>query len=1463
MKRVATDKCGMNQNNEDQLAIRMNMKMNMKRIVPQRGLARAASLYPIALTLIFLGLPGMLRAQTLLHRYSFVSDASDSVGTANGTIVAPTTGGAATISGGLNLPGNAGGGFGISGYVSLPSGILTNTSSVTVECWLTQNQGNGWAEAWDFGIDGSHNFALIPDPDNNNHNMSVAVTPHGNEIDVQSETAFPSGAEQYVVVTFNNSTLMGDLYTNGVLEASQQYPDATYTPGSIGGAGGTTENMLGNDVYGDAQFDGTIYEFRIWNGVVSQRYLSASALLGPSVVVTNLTPTTISVTAPTNVVITGTVQATATVEIGQTGTNDLLATSDATWTSGNTNILTVNSSGLISGVGAGTTTVTAKLGGFSATSGSITVTPQTLVNRYSFVSDATDSVSGANGTLVAPNGGAPATIDNGLMLPGNTVNGGGSGYSGYVSLPNGLLLGTSSLTVECWVTQNQGNTWAELWDFGNSGSQNFGLIPDSGSGNTRVAFTPNGDEIDIDSSPLQSGSEQYVVVTYDNSTLIGSLYTNGILDAAQSYPNIVPSYAPGTIGGAGGTTENMLGNDVYGDYQFGGTIYEFRIWNGAVSPLYVAVSAAAGSSAVVTNLTPSLVTVTVTNTSMVGAQTQQATVSANLPQASGVTVTTAATNWTSSNPTVLSVSSSGLITGISGGNATVSATVGGVTATSASITVALTAPVITQQPSSSILVVGQSATFTVGAVGGDLTYQWSEGVTPIEGATNATLTLPDVTLGQAGNYSVLVTNALGSTNSVLAALTVDTAILEHRYSFVSDASDSVGGSAWNGTIVPPGNTSGGAATINNGLNLPGGPSGGYSGYVSLPNGIVAGDTSVTVECWVQPTAVNTWAEIWDFGSSGSVNFALIQDSPGPGNMRVAFTPNGGEVDIMAPTYLPVSTTTNYIVVTYDNFTLTGDLYTNAVLDGTVVLPNASYSPGGYGGPGGTTDNAFGNDVYGDPQFGGNIYEVRIWNGLVSPLYIAVSSVAGPSVLVTNLTPLSISVMVASTNMTGESTQQAAVIGNFADASSVPVTGAATNWTSSATNVLTVSSSGLITAVGGGSATISATVGGIIGTSTSITVPLAAPTITQEPAGTAAILAGGTLHTSVGNAGLEPYTYYWYFDTSAQPIGGATAATLTIPNVQAANAGSYTCVVSNAYGSVTSTPTVLTVVAPTPFQANLLQLGPLAYWPLDETGGTIAYDEAGGYNGSYLGGVSLAQPGVTNAEFGSPSYSALFDGVSGYVDIPEGPFNITGAISIAAWVNVPATPAFGDIIGHGDPSWRMAINGSAGEPGANDGNLGSADATSSTSIVDGNWHLLVYTYTGDLVQANNGSLYVDGALVAHDSITKTPTGDNLDVWIGGAPDYGLTYPNARLFSGYIAHAAVFTHALSAAEVGSLITGQANMGITLSGTSAVITWPSGVLLQAPTLNGPWTTNNAAVSPYTVPATNGTQFYKTVSP
>jgi hypothetical protein len=681
-------------------------------------------------------------------------------------------------------------------------------------------------------------------------------------------------------------------------------------------------------------------------------------------------------------------------------------------------------------------------------------------------------------------------------------------------------------------------------------------------------------------------------------------------------------------------------------------------------------------------------------------------------------------------------------------------------------------------------------------------------------------------------------------------LTVRDAILAHRYSFVNDASDSVGGA--NGTLA--GGTP--AATINNGLTLPGtGTSGTPSGYVALPNGLVQGFTSVSVECWAIQNQANTWAEIWSFGiNGGQENFAFIPSSPTP-NMRVAFTPapNGAERDIQSSGPMP-SGAEQYIAVTYNNVSLVGDLYTNGVFCAAATLPDTTYSPGNYAA---TTLDTLGLDPYsGDAQFNGTIFEVRIWNGALSPLAVAVDEAAGPSVIVTNFIPTAVNVSVTNATLDGEETEQASVSANFQGVSGVNVTGAVTNWASANTNILTVSSSGLITAVGAGSTTISATVAGATGTSASITVVATPPIITQEPEATETILVGGTINATVENIGVGPFTYKWFFNNSVTPISGQSGSTLSIPNAQLANTGSYSAQIINASGSTNSTAVAVTVIAPTAYEADILSLNPLALWPLNETSGTTAFDVAGGYNGTYMGGVTMGEAGPTNSVFGGSALSANFDGGSGIVDIPVGPFNITGAITVAAWVNVPSLPTFSDIIGHSDTSWRLTITG-AGDPAANDG-APPADATSTSSIVDGNWHLLAYTYDGTL-SGNNGHLYVDGQVVANNSITSVPGGSDLDVWIGGAPDYGLTFGRARLFAGNIADVMVFDRALSGAEVSGLITGQSDINIKASGNKIVLTWPAGVLLQAPTINGPWTTNTTAVSPFTNSITGSSEFYR----
>jgi len=84
-------------------------------------------------------------------------------------------------------------------------------------------------------------------------------------------------------------------------------------------------------------------------------------------------------------------------------------------------------------------------------------------------------------------------------------------------------------------------------------------------------------------------------------------------------------------------------------------------------------------------------------------------------------------------------------------------------------------PVIAEQPQSQASFVGGAVTFSVFAVSASQTTNlWFKDGNPLVNQTNSTLVLSNLLLGAAGNYSVVIGNVNGTTNSSVAALTVTT-----------------------------------------------------------------------------------------------------------------------------------------------------------------------------------------------------------------------------------------------------------------------------------------------------------------------------------------------------------------------------------------------------------------------------------------------------------------------------------------------------------------------------------------------------------------------------------------------------------------------------------------------------------------------------------------------------------------
>ena len=134
---------------------------------------------------------------------------------------------------------------------------------------------------------------------------------------------------------------------------------------------------------------------------------------------------------------------------------------------------------------------------------------------------------------------------------------------------------------------------------------------------------------------------------------------------------------------------------------------------------------------------------------------------------------TASVTWTSSDPTIATISASGLATGAApGGPVTIKAAFNSVSGT-ASLTVQAP-PLIFTQPANLTVSEGQTATFMVSVTGtAPFTYQWQENNGNISGATSSSYTTAPTTVADNGDtFDVIVQNSLGSTTSNTATLTV-------------------------------------------------------------------------------------------------------------------------------------------------------------------------------------------------------------------------------------------------------------------------------------------------------------------------------------------------------------------------------------------------------------------------------------------------------------------------------------------------------------------------------------------------------------------------------------------------------------------------------------------------------------------------------------------------------------------
>ena len=305
----------------------------------------------------------------------------------------------------------------------------------------------------------------------------------------------------------------------------------------------------------------------------------------------------------------------------------------------------------------------------------------------------------------------------------------------------------------------------------------------------------------------------------------------------------------------------------------------------------------------------------------------------------------------------------------------------------------------------------------------------------------------------------------------------------------------------------------------------------------------------------------------------------------------------------------------------------------------------------------------------------------------------------------------------------------------------------------------------------------------------------APSIYRQPS-SQVVTVGANVSFSVFANGTPPLAYQWQFNGTN--MAGAVTSTLALTNVQDYDAGSYAVVVTNAYGTVTSSNAVLTV-NPTP-PCVPPPLGLVGWW----RGEGNCLDQAGGNNGVLQNGASFAS--------GEIGQAFTFDGVNDYVKIPRTPILDVGyQVTIDLWMKADLSSPIGSRIAGlvGSDFFGMEISTAPAGVflfiSTDNGEHfpTTADSSGQGAIFPaGEWHHVAGTYDG-----TNMQFYLDGQPYGNPRLVSgaiSPMLSSSFVTLG-SEDGRTSSPSCigtRYFSGLIDEVDIFNRALSASEIAAI-------------------------------------------------------------
>ncbi len=786
------------------------------------------------------------------------------------------------------------------------------------------------------------------------------------------------------------------------------------------------------------------------------------------------------------------------------------------------------------------------------------------------------------------------------------------GTNSYVQITNSAVLQPTNFTVECWVR------------FTSLDSPGLGGSP---AGDQYIVFkqntrTANFEGFDLDKTRTASGDVFRLIVSssagvsafIQSSTLISTgvwyhvaalrgsnfiqLYVNGQLERqtnvafAQNYGNF-PLYFGST------------GQAIW-DHKLKGNLDEVSLYNRALSPNEIAGVYAAGVAG---------------KCKAVNITTQPQNQAVNI--GSNATFTVGASGfgnlvyrWQFNATNIVGASNTSLVLvnvqATNAGNYQVVVTnlLSSVTSAVAVLTVNVP-PFVTVVPTNQTVLTGANVNFSVSAGGtAPLNYQWRKGGGVLLGQTNTSLSLTGVTTNDAGSYDVIVGNIAGSTtSSPPVVLTVNML----PFITVAPTNQSVLAGANVNFNVSAGGTAplnyqwrkGGGALlgqINTSLSLTSvttNDAGSYDVVISNVAGSVTSTPPAMLTVNVPPF-ITVGPTNQTVLTGASVNFSVSAGGTSPLNYQ--WRKSGGVIANQTNTTLSLTgVTTNdaesYTVVVSN---VAGSTTSSPPAVLTVnVLPFITVAPTNQSVLAGANTN-FNLSAGGTAPLN---YQWRKNGGVLPgqtntslPLSnvatndagsydVVVSNIAGsttsspPAVLTVNVLPF---ITVAPTNQSvlaggnvsfNVSTGGTAPL-NYQWRKSGGALPGQTNTSLSLTGV-TTNDAGSYDVV----------ISNIAGSTTSsppavltILPPANTPPFVLTPPQSVSILIGASASLSVDAGGTQPLTYQWR--KNGLPLSGETSASLQLIAITTNNAGNYDVVITNAAGTVTSTPPATLAVVPT-------------------------------------------------------------------------------------------------------------------------------------------------------------------------------------------------------------------------------------------------------------------------------------------